>query len=85
MIQSLVNVVWNLLVHRQELLKRIVTSKFQTTLPYIHIKRNLQDTHSHTHTEKITVCEIQNTHTHTHTHIYTHTHNDKNISNINEG
>ena len=48
--------------------KKIVTSKFQTTLLY----KNLQNTQSHAHREKLLV-KSKTTPT------YTHIHNDKNI------
>ena len=55
--------------HRQKLLEKIITGKFQSTLSHIQ-KKKIPNTHSHTHRGKITVSEIPN---HSNAHIHTHT------------
>ena len=56
--------------------KKIVISKFQTTLPHLYAQK-ISETHTHTHTRrKISVSEIPN---HSNTHTHTHTQRQKHI------
>ena len=42
-------------IHRQKLLRKKVTSKFQTTLPHIHSQKSPRHILTHTHKGKISL------------------------------